>query len=459
MTTSRRWPAEPAGTALDPETCVRRPGATAASNLARLGPGPSASLRPLVQATYALVLAGGRGTRLKQLTDSAAKPALPFGGQFRIIDFTLSNCIHSGVRRVGVLTQYRAQGLIRHVQRGWDVLDAGEGEFVEVVPAQQQCGESWYGGTADAVFQNLAMLRDASPRHVLVLAGDHVYKMDYGRMLEEHVRRGAEVSVASIDVPLAEARAFGVMQVDADGRIIAFEEKPAHPHPHPGRPGLALASMGVYLFDAEVLYAALSRDAADAASCHDFGHDLIPALLPRARVLAHDFAGSCVNMVEGRPYWRDVGTLDAYWEANMDLVRPLPELNLYDAAWPIRSAQPPLPPAKFVFDDDGRRGQAIDSLVASGCIVSGATVRRSLLFQSVRVEDGSVVEDSLLLPEGVVGPGAVVRRAIVGEHCVLPAGFQVGVRAEDDRRRFTVSERGVTLVTREMLAAAGSGGV
>jgi glucose-1-phosphate adenylyltransferase len=242
------------------------------------------------------------------------------------------------------------------------------------------------------------------------------------------------------------------MQVDGDGRVTAFEEKPARPSEHPGHPGVALASMGVYLFDAEVLYDALARDAADTASCHDFGRDLIPALLPRVRVLAHDFAHSCVNMVEGRPYWRDVGTLDAYWAANMDLVRPLPELNLYDTAWPIRSAQPPLPPAKFVFDNDGRRGQAIDSLVASGCIVSGATVRRSLLFQSVRVEDWSVVEDSLLLPEVVVGHGAVVRHAIVGEHCVLPDGFRVGVHPDEDRARFTVSEGGVTLVTREMLA-------
>jgi len=419
----------------------------------RLPPPPPAT-RELVQSTQALVLAGGRGTRLKQLTDTDAKPAVPFGGQFRIIDFTLSNCINSGLRRIAVLTQYKAQSLIRHIMQEWEFLDSSMGEFVDVVPAQQQVGESWYSGTADAVFQNLRLLRDTQPRFFLVLAGDHVYKMDYGRMLAEHAQRGADLSVASIDVPLDLAPAFGIMEVAGDGRIRSFQEKPAHPQPREGRVGVALASMGVYLFNASALYDALDRDAGDTVSGHDFGHDIIPRLLPQARVYAHDFATSCVNLVEGRPYWRDVGTLDAYWEANMDLVQPLPELNLYDEGWPIRSQEHHLPPAKFVFDDDGRRGQAIDSLVASGCIVSGATVRRSVLSCRARIEEGSVVEDSLVLPSAVVGRGVVLRRCIVGERCVLPDGIRIGVDTAADRARYTVTDKGVTLVTREMLAAA-----
>jgi glucose-1-phosphate adenylyltransferase len=291
-----------------------------------------------------------------------------------------------------------------------------------------------------------------------VLAGDHVYKMDYGRMLAEHAQRGADVSVASIDVPLDLAPSFGIMEAAGDGRIRSFQEKPAHPRPREGRAGVALASMGVYLFNASALYEALDRDAGDTASGHDFGHDVIPRLLPDARIYAHDFAASCVNLVEGRPYWRDVGTLDAYWEANMDLVQPQPELNLYDEGWPIRSQEHHLPPAKFVFDDEGRRGQAIDSLVASGCIVSGATVRRSVLSCRARVEEGSVVEDSLVLPSAVVGRGVVLRRSIVGERCVLPDGIRIGVDAAADRARYTVSDKGVTLVTREMLAAAAKAG-
>jgi len=416
-----------------------------------------AAHQPLLQSTYVVVLAGGRGTRLKQLTDNDAKPAVPFGGQLRIIDFTLSNCINSGLRRIDVLTQYKAQSLIRHIMHGWDFLDSTLGEFIDVVPAQQQLGAGWYCGTANAVFQNLQMLREAESRLVLVLAGDHVYKMDYGRMLTEHARRHADVTVASIEVPLAEASSLGVMRVAEDGRVTAFEEKPRLASPRPGRTDVVLASMGIYLFNADVLYAALKRDAADAESCHDFGKDVLPHLLSRARVYAHDFAQSCVNMTASRPYWRDVGTLDAYWEANMDLARTVPELNLYDDAWPIRTQEQHLPPAKFVFDDEGRRGQAIDSLVASGCIVSGATVRRSLLFSKVRVEDGSIVEDSLVLPHATVGRRVVLRRAIVGERCVLPDDTHIGVDLEADRARYTVTEKGVTLVTREMLGQAGVG--
>jgi glucose-1-phosphate adenylyltransferase len=405
----------------------------------------------LTQSTYAYVLAGGRGSRLMQLTDGRAKPAVPFAGELRVVDFTLSNCINSGIRRVGVLTQYKAQSLIRHVTRAWGFLDAGMGEFVDVVPAQQRTGEGWYSGTANAVYQNLDMPRDAGVQYVLVLAGDHVYKMDYRAIIADHVRREAEVTVACTEVPLGDASAFGVMRIDASERVLSFDEKPARPAPMPGRPDAALASMGIYVFNAAVLRDALCRDAVDAASHHDFGRDIIPPMVSRGRVFAHDFARSCVNMVNERPYWRDVGTLDAYWEANMDLTRPLPELNLYDDAWPIRSVQKGLPPAKFVFDDDGRRGMAIDSLVSSGCIVSGALVRRSLLFSKVRVGDGSVVEDSLVLPDVVLGHGVALRRAIIDKRCVLPDGIRIGFCPEEDKARFTVTEKGVTLVTRDML--------
>jgi glucose-1-phosphate adenylyltransferase len=405
-----------------------------------------------LRSTYAVVLAGGRGSRLKQLTDERAKPALPFGGEMRIIDFTLSNCINSGLRRIGVLTQYKSQSLIRHVTRGWGFLDAGLDEFVDVVPAQQQTGEGWYSGTANAVYQNLGMLRDAEVKHVLVLAGDHVYKMDYGRLIAEHVTRGADVTLACIDVPLAQAGAFGVVDVDADGRVRAFDEKPRHPPPLPDRPGFARASMGIYVFDAAFLRRELCRDAGDPCSCHDFGSDILPRAVARARVFAHDFAESCTGRGGAPPYWRDVGTLDAYWEANLDLTRPQPALDLYDEHWPIRSLQHQLPPAKFVFDADGRRGTAIDSLVGGGCIVSGATVRRSVLFSKARLGEGSVVEDSLVLPGAVLGRHVVLRRAIVDARCVLPDGIRIGVHPAEDRARFTVTDSGVTLVTAPMLA-------
>jgi len=406
----------------------------------------------LTQHTYALVLAGGRGSRLHQLTDWRAKPAMPFAGKLRIIDFTLSNCVNSGIRRIGVLTQYKAQSLIRHIERGWGFLAPTLGEYVDVVPAQQQHGARWYSGTANAVWQNLDILREAQPDRVLVLGGDHVYKMDYAVMLEEHVARGAALSVACVEVPREEACGLGVMAVDADERITAFEEKPEQPAPVPGRPGQALVSMGVYLFDTEFLVEQMERDAADAASTHDFGHDLIPALIGQHPVYAHRFVRSCVNMVGDRPYWRDIGTVDAYWAANMDLTQVVPELNLYDDDWPILGLQPQLPPAKFVFDDVGRRGLAVDSLVSSGCIVSGATVRRSILFSKVRVEDGALVEDSVVLPEVTIGRRATLRRTVVDEHCRLPDGFEAGLDHEADRLRgYHVTERGVTLVTPAML--------
>ena len=406
----------------------------------------------LTRDTVAMVLAGGRGTRLKQLTDWRCKPAVPFGGKFRIIDFTLSNCVNSGIRRIGVATQYKAHSLIRHIQQGWSFLEGRFDEFIELLPAQQQITAAWYSGTADAVFQNLAVLRRHSPQYVLVLAGDHVYKMDYGRMLAFHLRHQADLTVACAEVPLAEASAFGVMGIDGNERVISFQEKPAQPQPIPGRPDRALASMGIYVFNAQFLYEQLIRDADDPRSSHDFGKDVIPRIVARYRVYAHRFADSCVGAsAGGEPYWRDVGTVDAYWEANMELTKVVPELDMYDRNWPIWTYQEQLPPAKFVFDDDDRRGMAIDSMVSGGCIVSGAAVRRSLLYSDVRIESRSVVEDSVVLPNVRIGSNVVLKRAVVDRRCEIPDGTVVGVNAEDDRRRFYVSEKGVTLITPGML--------
>jgi glucose-1-phosphate adenylyltransferase len=406
----------------------------------------------LTRNTLALILAGGRGSRLAELTNWRAKPSLPFGGKFRIIDFTLSNCVNSGIRRIGICTQYKSQSLIRHVQRGWSFLDGRFDEFVELLPAQQRIETSWYQGTADAVYQNLDILRQHDPQFVLILAGDHVYKMDYGRMLDDHVRNGAQMTIACVDVPLPEASSFGVMAVDAEHRVTAFQEKPSRPTPAPGRPDRALASMGIYAFDAAFLYDALVRDADDAESSHDFGRDLLPRLLRQgARVCAHDFASSCININNGIPYWRDVGTVDAFWEANIALTRVLPELNLYATDWPIWTYQEQLPPAKFVFDDDDRRGTAIDSIVASGCIISGATVRRSLLFSNVHVHDFCTVEDSVLLPGVDVGRRCMLKKAVIDKHCRVPEGLAVGFDPGEDRRRFHVTRSGITLVIPEML--------
>jgi glucose-1-phosphate adenylyltransferase len=401
--------------------------------------------------TYGLVLAGGRGSRLKQLTDWRAKPAVPFGAKFRIIDFPLSNCVNSGIRRIGVATQYKSHSLIRHIQRGWTFLDGRMKEFVDLLPAQQRVQDQWYQGTADAVFQNLDILEANEPDYVLVLGGDHIYKMDYGRMLAYHVARQADMTVACIEVPIAEATAFGVMRVDEQWRVRSFLEKPPDPPPIPGKPGRALASMGIYAFNAKFLYEQVGRDNADPRSAHDFGKDIIPHLVPRYRVFAHRFQDSCVEMNDDRPYWRDVGTVDAYWEANIDLARVTPELNLYEQDWPIWTFQDQLPPAKFVFDDDGRRGMAVDSLVSSGCIISGSIVRGSLLFNNVRLDSFSSIEESVLLPDVEVHRHVKLRRCIVDERCVLPEGFSAGFDAARDSRRFHVTERGVTLITPEML--------
>jgi glucose-1-phosphate adenylyltransferase len=406
----------------------------------------------LTRATVAIVLAGGRGVRLGPLTDWRAKPAVPFGGKFRIIDFALSNCVNSGIRRIGICTQYKAQSLIRHVQRGWAFLDGRLNEFVELLPAQQRVAPAWYQGTADAVYQNLDILRRHGPRFVLVLAGDHVYKMDYGKMLSEHVARDVELTIGCVAVPLDDASAFGVMSVDADQRVLGFIEKPHNPQPMPGSSDTALCSMGIYMFNAERLYELLIDDATYPASSHDFGKDVIPRAIARGdRVFAHDLRQSAVIGEAAGAYWRDVGTVDAYWVANMDLTQLTPDLNLYDRTWPIWTAQEQLPPAKFVHDEEGRRGSAIDSLVAGGCIVSGATVRRSLLFSNVHVHSYCTIEDSVVLPNVDVARGVVLRRAVIDKQCRLPPGLTVGVDPERDRQRFHVTERGVVLVTPEML--------
>ncbi|OIQ79885.1 glucose-1-phosphate adenylyltransferase [mine drainage metagenome] len=405
----------------------------------------------LTKNTVALILSGGRGSRLKDLTNWRAKPAVPFGGKFRIIDFPLSNCMNSGIRRIGVVTQYKAHSLIQHIQRGWGFLRGEFNEFVELLPAQQRVQEEWYKGTADAVFQNLDILRNMGPEYILVLAGDHIYKMDYGQMLAAHVRNKADMTVACLNVPVEEARAFGVMGVDDHDRIITFKEKPANPDSIPGDPTQSLASMGIYVFNATFLYEQLIRDADDPDSVHDFGQDIIPHLISRYRVFAHRFADSCVNSSEGKHYWRDVGTVDAYWEANMELTKVTPELNLYDSTWPIWTYQAQLPPAKFVFDSDGRRGAAVDSLISGGCIISGSSVRRSVLFSDVRVHSYGDIEDSVILPNVTIGRNVTLKRVVIDKGTNIPEGMEVGINPEEDRKRFHVSEKGITLITPDML--------
>jgi len=405
----------------------------------------------LTKNTVALILAGGRGSRLRDLTNWRAKPAVPFGGKFRIIDFPLSNCMNSGIRRIGVVTQYKAHSLIQHIQRGWGFLRGEFNEFVELLPAQQRVEEEWYKGTADAVFQNLDILRNMGPEYVLILAGDHIYKMDYGQMLASHVRNKADMTVACLNVPVEDAKAFGVMGVDEHDRIVQFREKPSNPDPLPDDPTQSLASMGIYVFNASFLYEQLIRDADDPDSVHDFGQNIIPHLISKYRVYAHRFADSCVNSADGKHYWRDVGTIDAYWEANMELTKVTPELNLYDSSWPIWTYQAQLPPAKFVFDSDDRRGKAVDSLISGGCIISGSSVRRSVLFSDVRVHSYSNIEDSVILPNVSIGRHVTLKRVVIDKGSIIPEGMQIGVNPEEDRKRFHVSEKGITLVTADML--------
>ena len=401
----------------------------------------------LTRDTLALILAGGRGTRLKQLTDWRAKPAVPFGGKFRIIDFPLSNCVNSGIRQVGVLTQYKAHSLIRHIQRGWGFLRGELHEFVEVLPAQQRVQTSWYEGTADAVFQNLDIIRSHMPRYVLILAGDHIYKMDYGTMLAAHAEQGADVTVGCIEVPVEEARAFGVMKIDADNNVLEFNEKPAQPESIPGKPGTALASMGIYIFNTEQLRDELIRDRSDPNSSHDFGRDIIPKMIERMRVVAFPFR----DTTGGQAYWRDVGTVDAFWQSNLELIGVTPELNLYDSDWPIWTYQEQLPPAKFIFDDDDRRGMAVDSMIAGGCVVSGSTVRHSLLFSNVHIHSYCEVNDSVIFPDVKLERHVQIRNAILDRGCHLREGERIGFDLEQDRQRFHVTDKGVVLVTPEML--------
>ena len=403
--------------------------------------------------TLALVLAGGRGTRLMDLTDHEAKPAIPFGGKYRIIDFPLSNCINSGIRRASVLTQYKAHTLIQHVQRGWGFLRAELNEFVELWPAQQQTpDESWYTGTADAVYQNLKTIGEHQPHYVLVLAGDHVYKQDYSRMLAHHIERGVECTVACVEVDRHSASAFGVVATDEHHNIVEFLEKPKDPPSIPGRPDKAYASMGIYVFNTGFLIDQLRRDSQLAHSSHDFGKDIIPGVIGNYPVLAHDFGLSAVKMSgSDEPYWRDVGTVDAYWAANLDLTSVTPALDMYDEDWPIWTYAVQRPPAKFVFDDDDRRGVAVDSLVSAGCIISGARLKGSLLYNNVRVNSYSSVEETVVLPDSDIARHCRIRKAIIDSRTRVPEGTVVGEDPEADARRFYVSPGGVALITQAMI--------
>lgn len=412
--------------------------------------------RTLARRTLALVLAGGRGSRLKDLTDRRAKPAVHFGGKFRIIDFALSNCMNSGMRRIGVITQYKSHSLLRHLQRGWSFLRNEMGEFVDLLPAQQRVDEeSWYRGTADAIYQNLDIIRNSTPpEYIVVLAGDHIYKMDYSIMLADHAASGRGVTVGCIEVPREEAKGFGVMAIDENRAIVEFVEKPADPPPMPGDPNTSLASMGIYVFSADYLYRLLEEDAADPDSEHDFGKNLIPKAVSEGQALAHPFSMSAIaNPPYSRAYWRDVGTVDAYWAANLDLASTTPELNMYDRDWPIWTYQEQLPPAKFVHDEPGRCGQAIDSLVSGGCIVSGATVRNSVLFSNVLVRSFSEINQAVVLPDVQIGRGCRLSKVVIDRRCRLPDGLVIGEDPELDAERFFRTDNGVVLVTRRMLAA------
>ncbi len=402
----------------------------------------------LTRDTLALILAGGRGSRLKQMTLWRAKPAVPFGGKFRIIDFPLSNCMNSGIRRVGVLTQYKSHSLIQHIQRGWGFLRGEFGEFVELLPAQQRIQSSWYAGTADAIYQNLDIIRIHNPEYVLILAGDHIYKMDYGPMIAQHVESAADMTVACLEVDLEGARAFGVMTTDVDGRVREFNEKPQSPVPMPGRDDLALASMGIYVFNTRFLFEQLIKDADNVNSGHDFGHDIIPSIIQQYRVFAYPFR----DVQSGRQaYWRDVGTVDAFWAANLELIGVTPELNLYDVDWPIWTYQEQMPPAKFVFDDKDRRGTAVDSMVSGGCVISGATVRHSLLFSNVKVNSYALLQHAVVLPDVRIGRHCRIQNAVIDKGCLVPPGTVIGEDLEQDAELFHVTPGGVVLVTPEML--------
>jgi glucose-1-phosphate adenylyltransferase len=408
---------------------------------------------PLARSAMAYVLAGGRGSRLMELTDIRAKPAVYFGGKSRIIDFALSNALNSGIRRIGVATQYKAHSLIRHLQRGWNFFRPERNESFDILPASQRVSETqWYAGTADAVFQNIDIIESYGPQHIVLLAGDHVYKMDYEHMLQQHVEQRADVTVACFEVPRMDATAFGVMHVDANDRITSFLEKPKDPPGMPGNPDRALASMGIYVFETKFLFDQLCRDATDPHSNHDFGRDIIPYIVRNGTAVAHRFTDSCVrSSAEHEAYWRDVGTLDAYWEANIDLTHATPALDLFDRDWPIWTYGEIVPPAKFVHDIDGRRGSAISSLVSGGCIISGSAVLRSLLFTGVHVHSFGLVENAVILPYVTVHRSARLRNVIIDRGVVIPPGLVVGEDPALDAKRFRRTERGVCLITQPML--------
>jgi glucose-1-phosphate adenylyltransferase len=396
----------------------------------------------------AMIMAGGRGSRLGDLTRVRAKPATPFGGKFRIIDFPLSNCVNSGIRQVFILTQYKAHSLIQHIHRGWSFLKGEFGEFIQILPAQQQMGEHWYKGTADCIYQNADLIREHGPEFVLVLAGDHIYKMDYGPMIAFHTENKADITVGVIQVPLHEATGFGVMTVNDSDQVVKFTEKPVNPEPVPGNPDAAMASMGIYVFNREFLLEALDADAADPDSDHDFGKNIIPKSIEHDRVFAYPFQNV---QTQAQSYWRDVGTIDAYFRANLELVYVHPELNLYDSQWPIWTYQEQLPPAKFILDDPGRTGRATNSMVSGGCIVSGAAIRQSLLFSSVTVNEGTEVTQAVLLPGVTIGKRCRITRAIIDKRCEVPDGTVIGEDHAEDSRRFMVTEEGVVLVCPHML--------
>ncbi len=409
---------------------------------------------PLSRHAMAYVLAGGRGSRLMELTDFRAKPAVYFGGKSRIIDFALSNALNSGIRRIAVATQYKAHSLIRHLQRGWNFFRPERNESFDILPASQRVSEDmWYLGTADAVYQNIDIIESYDPKYIVLLAGDHVYKMDYEKMLQQHVDSGADVTVGCLSVPRMEAVAFGVMHIDESNRIVEFLEKPKDPPAMPGNPDVALASMGIYVFETRLLFDQLRRDAADPNSAHDFGKDIVPYLVKNGKAIAHHFADSCVrSSQEAVAYWRDVGTVDAYWEANIDLTDVVPDLDLYEREWPIWTYGEITPPAKFVHDLDGRRGHAITSLVSGGCVVSGAFLRRSLLFTGVRLNSYSNVENAVIMPYVNVGRSARLKNVVIDRGVTIPEGLVIGEDPELDASRFRRTERGICLVTQPMIA-------
>ncbi|MCE6952824.1 glucose-1-phosphate adenylyltransferase [Cereibacter sphaeroides] len=409
----------------------------------------------LTNQAMAFVLAGGRGSRLKELTNTRAKPAVYFGGKSRIIDFALSNALNSGIRKMAIATQYKAHSLIRHIQRGWNFFREERNEYLDILPASQRVDEhKWYLGTADAVTQNIDIVDSYDIKYVIILAGDHVYKMDYEIMLRQHCETGADVTIGCLTVPRMEATAFGVMHVDANLRITDFLEKPADPPGIPGDEGNALASMGIYVFDWAFLRDLLVRDAEDPNSSHDFGHDIIPAIVKNGKAMAHRFSDSCVmSGLEREPYWRDVGTIDAFWQANIDLTDFVPKLDLYDREWPIWTYSQIVPPAKFVHDLDGRRGSAISSLVSGDCIVSGSEIRNSLLFTGCRTHSYSSLHHVVALPQVTVGRHADLRNCVLDRGVMIPDGLVIGRDPDEDARWFRRSEGGVVLVTQDMLDA------